>query len=174
MSLIKMLNFLQRRTTTIPKRKFPTLAEIKEETGPISDEVNLVFTFQVYSTFCVELHLMFLAFQIPNQPPLNTEDDHVDLTGEVGSPVRNLPHQAKVSVFRSFVIKINSPLTKPALNSSVEEQQGTLRRLMLPRENPKIPVKKNKAKNLGPKLSDKKSILFSFRVSTFLNSNIMT
>src|ERR1044072_7515299 len=65
-------------------------------------------------------------------------------------------------------------IPKPALNSSVEEQQGTLRRLMLPRENPKIPIKKNKAKNLGPKLTDKRSILFFFRVSTFLNSNIMT
>ena len=48
---------------------------------------------------------MFPVFQIPNQPPPNNEDDPVDLTGEVGSPVRNLPPQAKVSVVRGFVIK---------------------------------------------------------------------
>jgi hypothetical protein len=37
-----MSKFLQRPTTaTNPKKKFPTLAEIKEEADPISDEVNL-------------------------------------------------------------------------------------------------------------------------------------
>ena len=48
---------------------------------------------------------MFPVFQIPNQPPPNNEDDPIDLSDGVGSPVRNLPPQAKVSVLCRFVIK---------------------------------------------------------------------
>ena len=39
---------------------------------------------------------------------------------------------------------------------------------MLPRKNPKILTKKNKAKSLGQKLSERRLILLSFRISTFL------
>jgi hypothetical protein len=42
---------------------------------------------------------------------------------------------------------------------SVEEQQGMPQRLMLPtRKNPKIPTKRNKAKNLGLRLSEKRLV----------------
>ena len=42
---------------------------------------------------------MFSTFQIPNQPPPSNEGDPIDLTGEIGSPVRNIPPQARVSFF---------------------------------------------------------------------------
>src|ERR1044072_3347668 len=61
---------------------------------------------------------MFLVFQILNPPPPNNEDDPVDLTGEIGSPVRNAPPQVKVSVSLFFEIlssRINSSLTKTIL-----------------------------------------------------------
>src|ERR1044072_1618484 len=106
MSHIKMSHFSQRTTiTTNPKKKFPILAEIKEETDPISDEVNLI-PFHNSIQHCVSNSILcFFFFQIPNQPPPNNEDDPIDLSEGVGSPVRNLPPQAKVSILRRFVIK---------------------------------------------------------------------
>src|ERR1044072_5046214 len=101
---IKMLNFSQRPTTTTnPNKKFPTLAEIKEETDPISEEV--IFFVTLINTTCRTFALYFPVFQIPKQIPPSSEDDPINLSDGVGSPVRNLPPQAKVSVLCRFVIK---------------------------------------------------------------------
>src|ERR1044072_7300814 len=52
-NIIMMSNFLKRQTTTtVPKRKFPTLAEIKEETDPIPEEVNSIL-FHNSIQYCV-------------------------------------------------------------------------------------------------------------------------
>src|ERR1044072_574878 len=100
-SHITMLNFSQRPTTN-PNRKFPTLSEIQEETDLISDEVILCNSIQ----HCMSnFYLIFPVFQIPTQPPPSNEDDPINLSDGVGSPVRNLPPQAKVSVLRRFVIR---------------------------------------------------------------------
>ena len=61
--------FLKRQTTTAaPKRKFPTLAEIKEETDPIPDEVNSILLSWIYSTLRVGTYLMFLYFRLQTNP----------------------------------------------------------------------------------------------------------
>jgi hypothetical protein len=93
---------LQRSTTTNPSRKFPILSEIKEETDYISDEVIFL---HLYSSLYVELYLIFPVFQIPNQPPPHNKDDPIQLSGDVGSPVNNLPPQAKVYFIHILIIK---------------------------------------------------------------------
>ena len=61
MSHIKMSNFSQRTTiTTNPKKKFPILAEIKEETDPISNEVSLTSFHHSIQHYMSDFILCFL------------------------------------------------------------------------------------------------------------------
>src|ERR1044072_6529310 len=106
---------------------------------------------------------MFLVFQILNPPPPNNEDDPVALTGKIGSPVRNAPPQAKVSVSLFFEIlssRINSSLTKTILF----QRRRTTRNA--PKAN--VPPGKSKESNqeeqsqkLGPKAVGQK-VSFTF------------
>ena len=42
-------------------------------------------------------HVSYISDSKPTTP--TNEGDPIDLTGEIGSPVRNIPPQARVSVF---------------------------------------------------------------------------